>query len=592
MTPASGSAATGAALATLLLVGPPASGQSTQRASTAPAPFDKFVHVVYFTPADREPLPEYRERLDRILTDVQRFYRDGMERNGFGPITFPVQRDADGRLIIHVVRSSRTYAPGDDADTDEVRNRHVRPALRERGIDLDREHVVIFQNLLQIEGNQIRTAARYTYGGLGDHVSGTAWVTDHPLEDVVNLGRQEPMLDAHGRRMPLCDYVVSEMGGIAHELGHALGLPHDLETPDEKRSLGTALMGNGNYEYGRERTPKGGQGAFLSRSEATILSSHPLFKHDTDELDRPVECEFNDVTCAKRADRLVFTGRIRANIRPYAVVAYHDSQLVGADYDAHSWVSAVDADGRFEIGVGELKPGPYALRLRGCHVNGASSGIEFHYALDESLDLPATSFQRQFVYQRFVEPARAARDVANVRAAIERLRGANDLWFRKAQIVLRLLTTESQPLPSPAVVGDSVRAVGLSDVAWESGSAGGGGAARDGTPDAAPLESAARVHERGLYAHADSSYIYRLAGKWNKFDTAFALQNWVAGGSIVFVIKCDGQERFRSLITRQWNEGRAELEVSGVDKLELIVEDAGDGAWDDEGNWLSPTLSR
>src|SRR5690242_17793383 len=40
------------------------------------------LRVVYFHPSDREPLPGYAERVERILSDVNDFYRDGLQRFG------------------------------------------------------------------------------------------------------------------------------------------------------------------------------------------------------------------------------------------------------------------------------------------------------------------------------------------------------------------------------------------------------------------------------------------------------------------------------------------------------------------------------
>ena len=47
--------------------------------------------MVYFYPKDRQPLKNHVERWDRIMADIQQFYRDEMQRNGFGPVTFPLE---------------------------------------------------------------------------------------------------------------------------------------------------------------------------------------------------------------------------------------------------------------------------------------------------------------------------------------------------------------------------------------------------------------------------------------------------------------------------------------------------------------------
>src|SRR2546425_465776 len=69
-----------------------------------PAASPRKLHVVYFTPSDREPEPRYPERLEAILEDIRAFYREGMERAGFGPKTFDLAWNGDGKLIIHLVK--------------------------------------------------------------------------------------------------------------------------------------------------------------------------------------------------------------------------------------------------------------------------------------------------------------------------------------------------------------------------------------------------------------------------------------------------------------------------------------------------------
>src|SRR5690349_9278237 len=110
----------------------------------------KKLHVVYFTPSDREPAAKYEQRLEAILEDIRAFYRDGMERRGFGLKTFTLPRDAQGKLIIHLVKgkepeSAFTTWPGKKTGSvdggDKVKS-ECKPLLDAAGISLDHETVL------------------------------------------------------------------------------------------------------------------------------------------------------------------------------------------------------------------------------------------------------------------------------------------------------------------------------------------------------------------------------------------------------------------------------------------------------------------
>ena len=62
------------------------------------------LRVLYFTPSDRDPEPRYGERLSAIIEDIQAFYRDGMTRDGFGPETFELDRNAAGQVNLYLVK--------------------------------------------------------------------------------------------------------------------------------------------------------------------------------------------------------------------------------------------------------------------------------------------------------------------------------------------------------------------------------------------------------------------------------------------------------------------------------------------------------
>ncbi len=103
-----------------------------------------------------------------------------------------------------------------------------------------------------------------------------AWQLDSPELDATNLSLTKPMIqDGQYGRISLGKHNSIFTGGIAHELGHAPGLPHREARPDEA-VRGTALMGSGNQTYGDEVRGEG-RGSFLMLAHALRLASHPQF---------------------------------------------------------------------------------------------------------------------------------------------------------------------------------------------------------------------------------------------------------------------------------------------------------------------------
>jgi len=604
----------------------------TPTAGTEPAGVDirtphQYVYIVYLNPADRECLPDYQERLDRVMTEVQTWYRDEMERNGFGPMTFPLERDADGRLVIHVIKGTRAYALGEEITSVEMRDNQVKGPMLKKGIDIEQDHIIIFANSVFVSGTEEEKILHSSsaYCGGGSNKSGTAWATDAELLDPLNLPKKTPrILDGGIRPYTLGGYNVTYIGGVAHEFGHALGLPHNEQTEEQLDELGYTLMGSGNYHMFGERAGQD-TGAFLSKAHATILSSHPLFKRNTDDIDVDADavCKFHEIAFAPgkskpipsvpedeaseavaapeggRVSEYVITGRVESAPRAYAVVAYHDLMHFHSDYDATSWVDTVDEDGRFEVHVGALKPGDYELRIRCYLVNGDKRELRYQFTLGPSLEIPVQTLKRPTLYELYAKPAIATWDRDALLAAIDKLDDFNDIHYRRAKAYYRVMTAEEAEPVELSAIADDVREVPLSTVTWASASVGWEYPARDHVPVTEqdgrkwgmPLESGELIHERGLWAHADSSYVYKLDGRWKRFTSGYGLKNR-AEGSVVFVVKCDGTERFRSALIEDWVECLVDIDLTDVSTLELIVEDGGNGKTCDNSIWFSPMLSR
>ncbi|HSH92790.1 MAG TPA: hypothetical protein VK968_01455, partial [Roseimicrobium sp.] len=107
---------------------------------------ERRLHIVYWTPADREPAPMYRERLSKILTDIQSFYAREMQRVGFGPRTLRFEKAPDDLIRIHLVRGRNPYAFYGVQSGTVIRN-ECTDTLRQAGIEPSKETLVIFCNM-------------------------------------------------------------------------------------------------------------------------------------------------------------------------------------------------------------------------------------------------------------------------------------------------------------------------------------------------------------------------------------------------------------------------------------------------------------
>lgn len=109
-----------------------------------------------------------------------------------------------------------------------------------------------------------------------------------------------------------------------------------------------------------------------------------------------------------------------------------------------------------------------------------------------------------------------------------------------------------------------------------------------------PVLDCGGIYATGLYAHSPSRYGFELGGKWKTLRGEAGLHTAMQGKAygIIFVIKADGKELFRSAIIRGSKRPGYDLDVTGVKRLELLVEKAGEQNGGNWGLWLEPTLFR
>ncbi|MDO4559230.1 MAG: hypothetical protein Q4C47_09705, partial [Planctomycetia bacterium] len=379
---------------------------------TSPAVEPRPVRIVYFYTTDREPLENHAERIDRTMREVQEFYRVGMREYGYDQC-FALERDADGKLVIHYVPAQKPMSGYGRDSAWEIRNEVRKYLLGKEQIDIDQETIVLFETLLRWNDDHTEAAELGPYCGWGTPVKGTAWVYDDPMLDSARLSSKEPG-GFYMRPCSIGEFNSHYVGGIAHELGHAFSLPHDCERTDERRERGASLMGGGNHTFGQEQRGEG-RGTFLTETSAARLAQIRPFRTDYPEAgaessdggnEKPSEMTLTDldlrVLKAEENDgvpAIRVEGNVNGTPTIVRMILYLDCTAIRSDYDAIGSVAKIDEKGRFSLVADDFSKArdpsqrKWELRLTGVHENGTVSMSVFTAEMSEDgelkLDHPA-----------------------------------------------------------------------------------------------------------------------------------------------------------------------------------------------------------
>jgi len=551
------------------------------------------VKVVYFTPSDRTPPEDRHERLGRVMKHIQEFFRKGMKANGHGPKTFALEWETPERLRLYDVRGQRKfedYPKGSEGIVfEEVRN-----ALRQQGINIDSEFTLVLGAWVEWKDGIAREIG--PYGGMGNMFSGIAFACDCKFIDADLLVSTEP--GAYHYMVGHCSlgmYNTFYIGGIAHELGHAFGLPHDSERESQREALGISLMGVGNHYFGKalrgfegyDTFRLGKHDAFLSAASALLLSQSRVFnpnftraagRFDIDQLD----AEFQD-------GKLVVNIKVRSEPPLVGIIAYNDNSSIPGDWHTKTWLAVSEKPGEFRLEIDELDRAPYEMRLVFVFPSGRGE-IAVRYS-----NISGTPTVQTFsdTLARMVINDRLDKKMWDVVAdVIERqIKKFPECrtWTQK----LKHLETvkhppeffESDKVPEEVKIIDLTYARALEErVGWYEPS-------RGILRECGFFEVDGTFFDSGIYAHPDSLYTFFIGKKWNEFRFKYGLQDGKPG-TVVFVVRGDGKEIFRSETVKTGEIRFKNLDVSNVEKLELSTEDAGDGRANDWGLWLDPQLVR
>ena len=175
------------------------------------------VRIIYFIPRNRTAQPDMWTKLNRLIRDVQDFYADQMEANGFGRNTFTFETDENEQTVVYRVNGNFNDFYYHANTTEKV--------LAEVATQFDMEkHVYLI--VAEVSSQAIE---QEDVCGVG----GSNWLG---FEHQVKSQGGYAVIPASG------DCFDGEAGTIvtAHELGHAFGLDHDFRDDRYIMSYGDA----------------------------------------------------------------------------------------------------------------------------------------------------------------------------------------------------------------------------------------------------------------------------------------------------------------------------------------------------------------
>lgn len=337
------------------------------------------LNIVYFAPADLSPYTDYERRISEIMLAGQKYFADQMNLNGYGSKTFGLLKDETGTRVKIVTIRGKLSRDNYKKETYNVIVKEINDYFSANPSEKTSDHTLIILPALYLNSNSSLPLDGFNpFFGIGK----SCFALDYPNFDYKYFGTDT--------------YEFTKWyGGLFHELGHGLNLPHNRAKQSEISTKGTALMGAGNYTLGKSPT-------FLTAADCAVLSVNQIFNSDTKTYYGAVEAGISSIEANYNTATasIQLSGKFNSNLPVNQVLYFNDPETasdinVGGnnDYNAITWTSKPIGNNEFKIEfplsdfIDKAEGMNYELKVKLVHDNGSVTETSYNYKFSAGVPL-------------------------------------------------------------------------------------------------------------------------------------------------------------------------------------------------------------
>ncbi|KIO75435.1 hypothetical protein TH53_20925 [Pedobacter lusitanus] len=346
------------------IVTEPVNKTSSNSDTTYTSDYAYNLNVVYFIASDKTANDDYQRRISEIMLKGQDFFSKWMDHWGFGNRGFGLLKNQAGdRIKIIEIHGKYDQSKYPYTDTGALQT-EVNDYFTVHPEDKSSEHTLIIMCVKDINKDNA------PFFGVGR----TCFALDYPGMEYKDLGAAgTPGSEA-----------TKWIGGMMHELGHGINLPHNGGQKSENAQFGTSLMGAGNSTYGKAPT-------YLTKADCAILNNCQVFSKTTRTgwYTAP-DTRITSIHAKYEGGNIIVSGKFTGTTVVNYINFYNDGAKNGIggnkDYDAVPWSTPKIGLDSFYVSMPyseftNTEDYPYELRIMFCSDNGSLINAPYSYAI-------------------------------------------------------------------------------------------------------------------------------------------------------------------------------------------------------------------